>query len=81
MKTSQSFGVNFTIKKQKANKDGKTSVYVSIMVNKEKTMLALKQQVVVDDWDLGHGCMKPKALMHKNYFWFGYFPATQSQLT
>ncbi|WP_426587911.1 site-specific integrase [Mucilaginibacter sp. R-33] len=60
MKTSQSFGVNFTIKKQKANKDGKTSVYVGIMVNKEKTMLALKQQVVVEDWDFGRGSLKVK---------------------
>lgn len=61
MKTSQSFGVSFTIKKQKANQDGKTSVYVGIMVNKEKTMLALKQQVLVEDWDFGRGSLKVKA--------------------
>jgi hypothetical protein len=35
MKTSQSFGVHFTIKKEKA-KDGVTNVYVSITINKER---------------------------------------------
>jgi len=61
MKTSQSFGVSFTIKKQKANKEGKTNVFVCIHVNKEKAFLALKQPVSVDDWDYGRGSLKAKA--------------------
>jgi hypothetical protein len=51
MKTSQSFGVYFTIKKEKA-KDGKTNVYACITVNKEKCFAALKEVVEVDNWDL-----------------------------
>jgi hypothetical protein len=41
MKTSQSFGVHFTIKKEKA-KDGVTNVYTAIVINKEKALFALK---------------------------------------
>ncbi|MFD2145731.1 site-specific integrase [Mucilaginibacter antarcticus] len=62
MKTSQSFGVNFTIKKQKANKDGRTNVYACIIVNKEKCFIALKHQVEVESWDYGRGSVKVKAL-------------------
>lgn len=60
MKTSQSFGVNFTIKKDKANKDGKTHVYACIIVNKEKCFIALKRQVDVLSWDYGRGSVKVK---------------------
>jgi len=35
MKTSQSFGVHFTIRKGR-EKDGKTAVYASITINKDK---------------------------------------------
>jgi len=66
MKTSQSFGVNFTIKKQKANKDGKTNVYACIIVNKEKVFLALKKQVAVEEWDYGRGSLKIKAAEAKD---------------
>jgi integrase/recombinase XerD len=66
MKTSQSFGVNFTIKKQKANKDGKTNVYACIIVNKEKVFLALKKQVAVEEWDYGRGSLKVKAAEAKD---------------
>jgi len=60
MKTSQSFGVSFTIKKEKA-KDGKTNIYVCVTINKERALFALKRYVNVDEWDKGHGCLKVKA--------------------
>ncbi|HEY4325177.1 MAG TPA: site-specific integrase [Mucilaginibacter sp.] len=60
MKTAQSFGVNFTIKKEKA-KDGKTNIYAYITINKERALFALKRYVNVDQWDKGHGCLKVKA--------------------
>jgi site-specific recombinase XerD len=59
MKTSQSFGVHFTIKKERA-KDGVTNVYVSITVNKERIRFALKHQVKVDNWNAGRGGLKIK---------------------
>lgn len=59
MKTSQSFGVHFTIKKERA-KDGVTNVYVSITVNKERIRFALKHQVKIDNWDAGRGGLKIK---------------------
>jgi len=37
MKTSQSFGVHFTIRKGR-EKDGKTNVYAAITINKEKVL-------------------------------------------
>lgn len=60
MKTTQSFGVNFTIKKDKANKEGKTHVYACIIVNKEKCFIALKRQVEILSWDYGRGSVKVK---------------------
>ncbi|HEY8929556.1 MAG TPA: site-specific integrase [Mucilaginibacter sp.] len=57
MKTKQSFGVSFTIRKGR-EKDGKTNVYAAITINKEKVMIGLKQQVEVANWDKGHGYLK-----------------------
>ena len=57
MKTSQSFGVHFTIKKEKA-KDGVTNVYAAVVINKEKTIFALKHYVKVENWDKGRGGLK-----------------------
>ena len=48
MKTSQSFGVHFTIKKEKV-KDGITNVYAAVVINKEKVIFALKHYVKVED--------------------------------
>ncbi|PWK77275.1 site-specific recombinase XerD [Mucilaginibacter oryzae] len=59
MKTSQSFGVHFTIKKEKA-KDGVTNVYAAVVINKEKVLFALKHYVKVDNWDKGRGGLKVK---------------------
>ena len=59
MKTSQSFGVHFTIKKEKA-KDGVTNVYTALVIIKEKTLFALKYYVKVENWDKGRGCLRVK---------------------
>ncbi|MDR6944248.1 phage integrase SAM-like domain and Arm DNA-binding domain-containing protein [Mucilaginibacter pocheonensis] len=60
MRTAQSFGVHFTVKKERA-KEGIASIYVVITVNKDKTLFALKRQVRVEHWNKGHGGLKPKA--------------------
>jgi site-specific recombinase XerD len=60
MKTSQSFGVHFTIKKEKA-KDGVTNVYATVTINKERALIALKRYVKVEHWDTGRGGLKVKA--------------------
>jgi len=57
MKTSQSFGVYFTIKKEKA-REGKTPVYACVTVNKDKCFIALKRMVEVSIWDFGKGAVK-----------------------
>lgn len=59
MKTSQSFGVHFTIKKEKA-KDGVTNVYACITINKDRIYFALKYYVKVESWDKGRGGLKMK---------------------
>jgi hypothetical protein len=60
MKTSQSFGVHFTIKKEKA-KDCVTNVYATVTINKERALIALKRYVKVEHWDIGRGGLKVKA--------------------
>ncbi len=59
MKTAQSFGVHFTIKKDKA-KDGVTNVYACITLNKDRIHFALKHYVKVENWDKGRGGLKVK---------------------
>jgi len=59
MKTSQSFGVAFTIKKEKA-KDGVTNVYATVTINKERALIALKHPVKVKNWDIGRGGLKAR---------------------
>ncbi|MVN91543.1 site-specific integrase [Mucilaginibacter aquatilis] len=59
MRTSQSFGVHFTIKKDKV-KDGVTNVYVCITINKDRIHFALKHYVKVENWDKGKGGLKIK---------------------
>lgn len=50
MKTSQSFGVHFTIRADK-EKEGKAPVYACITVNKKRCYIALKQSVDINYWD------------------------------
>lgn len=59
MRTSQSFGVHFTVKKDKV-KDGIACVYAVITINKDEVIFALKQRVNVEQWDKGHGGLKAK---------------------
>ncbi|MBB5395153.1 site-specific integrase [Mucilaginibacter sp. AK015] len=65
MKTSQSFGVHFSIKKGREKEDGQTKVYASITINKEKVIIALPFFVHFESWDKGHGCVKAKLLEAK----------------
>ena len=57
MRTSQSFRVYFTVKSDKA-KDGKAPVYAAVTVNKEKSLIALKESVSLAIWDIGKGAAK-----------------------
>lgn len=57
MKTVQSFGVHFTVRKDRV-KDGKAQVYVCITVNKEKCLMALQQTVDLRYWDERRGSGK-----------------------
>ncbi len=58
MKTSQSFGVHFSIKKGREKENGQTKVYAFITINKEKVIIALPHFVNVESWDKGRGCVK-----------------------
>ncbi|QHS56478.1 hypothetical protein GWR56_13365 [Mucilaginibacter sp. 14171R-50] len=60
MRTSQSLGVHFTVKKDKVKEDGQTKVYASITINKEKVIIALPFFVNFEAWDKGYGCVKVK---------------------
>ncbi len=59
MKTSHSFGVHFTIRKDRV-KDGKVQIYACITINKQKCFIALKQKIELKYWDdrrgAGKGC-------------------------
>jgi hypothetical protein len=54
MKTSQSFGIHFTIRGYQA-KEGKAPLYAVVTVNKERVLIGLKQKVNVKNWDSGKG--------------------------
>ena len=57
MRTSQSFGIHFTIRADKV-KDGKAPVYACITVNRKRSYIALKQLVEVKSWDSAKGALK-----------------------
>ena len=57
MKTSQSFGVHFTIRADK-EKEGNAPVYACITVNKKRCYIALKQFVDINYWDNTKGALK-----------------------
>lgn len=50
MRTSQSFGIHFTIRADKV-RDGKAPVYACVTVNRKRCYIALKQLVEVKSWD------------------------------
>jgi site-specific recombinase XerD len=52
MKTSQSFGIHFTIRGYQA-KEGKAPLYAVVTVNKERVLIGLKQKIDVKNWDSG----------------------------
>lgn len=57
MKTSQSFGIHFTIRKDRV-KEGKAQVYACITVNKQKCFIALQQSIDLRYWDERRGTGK-----------------------
>lgn len=54
MKTSQSFGVHFTVRTDKI-KDGKVPIYARITVNTQRISMALKRTVDLSSWDASRG--------------------------
>lgn len=57
MKTSQSFGVHFTVRADKV-KDGKAPIYARITVNGQRISMALKKTVELSSWDAARGYAK-----------------------
>lgn len=57
MKTSQSFGVHFTVRADKV-KDGKAPIYARITVNGQRISMALKKTVELSSWDAARGHAK-----------------------
>jgi hypothetical protein len=57
MQTSQSFGIHFTTRPDKA-RDGKEPIYACVTVNKQRAYIALKYNVDPKNWDSGKGTAK-----------------------
>ena len=57
MKTTQSFGIHFTIRSDK-EKDGKSPIYACITVNSKKCFFAVKQSIDSKTWDNRKGLPK-----------------------
>ena len=57
MQTSQSFGIHFTTRSDKA-REGKEPIYACITVNKQRAYVALKHSVDPKNWDSGKGTAK-----------------------
>lgn len=57
MKTTQSFRIHFVLRAYLA-KNGKAPLYVSVTVNKEKCLIALKQSIDLNNWDIEKGLPK-----------------------
>jgi site-specific recombinase XerD len=57
MQTSQSFGIHFTTRPDKA-RDGKEPIYACVTVNKQRAYIALKHNVDPKNWDSGKGNAK-----------------------
>ncbi|MDB4920223.1 MAG: integrase [Mucilaginibacter sp.] len=57
MKTTQSFGIDFTIRSDK-KKDGKSPIYACITVNSKKCFFAVKQSIDLKTWDNRKGLPK-----------------------
>jgi integrase len=57
MKTSQTFGIHFTVRSDK-EKNGKVPIYACITVNWKKCFFAVKQNICLKNWDNGKGAAK-----------------------
>lgn len=57
MKTTQSFGLHFTVRTDK-EKDGRVPVYACITVNRKRSYIGLKQMVDPKSWDAAKGVLR-----------------------
>lgn len=57
MRSSQSFGIHFTIRIDKV-REGKAPVYACVTVNRVRSYIALKQLVEVKSWENAKGALK-----------------------
>ncbi|PRY52725.1 site-specific recombinase XerD [Arcticibacter pallidicorallinus] len=57
MRSSQSFGIHFTIRTDKV-REGKVPVYACVTVSRLRSYIALKQLVEVKSWDNAKGALK-----------------------
>ncbi len=58
MKTTNTFGIHFFIKRSKL-KDGKVPIYARITVNKRVCEISVKQKIILSLWNHGKGLAKP----------------------
>ncbi len=59
MKNANTFGVHFSLRLDRPV-NGKFPIYVRIIVNKSRCVVALKSLVKEEDWNIGKGSPKPK---------------------
>lgn len=66
MKNTNSFGVHFVLRRNKAV-DGKCPVYVRIIVNKSRVEMAMKKSLPEKDWNDGKGAAKSNTQQLKEF--------------
>lgn len=66
MKNTNSFGVHFVLRRNKAV-DGKCPVYVRIIVNKSRVEMTMKKYLAEKDWNTGNGKAKPNSKELKEF--------------
>jgi site-specific recombinase XerD len=59
MRTNNTFGIHFVLRTNRG-KNGKSAIYVRIVVNKSRSEIALKRQIDGSDWNASKGLAKPK---------------------
>lgn len=57
MKSTQSFGLHFTVRTDK-EKDGRVPVYACVTVNRKRSYIGLKQMVDPKSWDAAQGVLR-----------------------
>lgn len=59
MRSTNTFGIHFVLRMSRG-KNGKTAIYVRIVVNKSRSEIALKRLIDMADWNKVKGMAKPK---------------------